>query len=84
MRLRDVRGKALIAVRIDRLAQGHAGDVRRVGGGISEMRIDHGQGYRVYFVRRGHFVIVLLCAGDKSTQSKDISRARRIAVNLED
>jgi putative addiction module killer protein len=83
-KLRDVRGKAMIAVRIDRLAYGYAGDVRRVGNGISEMRIDHGPGYRVYFVRRNDCVIVLLCAGDKSSQSKDISRACRIAENLED
>lgn len=82
-RLKDVRGKAIIAVRIDRLAHGYKGDVRPVGNGISEIRIDHGPGYRIYFVRRGKLLIVLLCAGDKSSQAKDIRRARRIAMNVE-
>jgi putative addiction module killer protein len=82
-RLKDVRGKAIIAVRIDRLAHGYTGDVRPVGNGISEIRIDHRPGYRIYFVRRGKLLIVLLCAGDKSSQAKDIRRARRIAMNVE-
>ena len=67
-RLRDDRARALIASRLNRLAAGHAGDVAPVGGGVSELRIHFGPGYRVYFTRRGSVVIVLLCAGDKGTQ----------------
>jgi len=63
----------------DRLAFGHAGDVEPVGYGISELRIHHGPGYRVYFQRRGNAIIVLLCGGDKSTQVKDIKVAKRLA-----
>jgi putative addiction module killer protein len=83
-RLADVRGKAMIAVRIDRLAFGHAGDARPVGGGVSELRIDHGPGYRVYFTRRGKFLIMLLCGGDKASQRADIKRARAMLKELED
>ena len=83
-RLADVRGKAMIAVRIDRLAFGHAGDARPVGGGVSELRIDHGPGYRVYFIRRGKFLIILLCGGDKSSQQADIKRAHAMLKELED
>jgi putative addiction module killer protein len=64
---------------LDRLAFGHAGDVKPVGKGVSELRIDHGPGYRVYFVRRGNTVVILLCGGDKSTQDKDIETAKRLA-----
>lgn len=63
-----------------RLAAGNAGDVRPIGQGVSELRIDYGPGYRVYFVRRGPVVIVLLCAGDKRTQEKDIAGAKALAV----
>lgn len=69
---------ARIAARIDRLALGNPGDVRPVGSGISEMRIDHGPGYRVYFVQRGSAVVVILCGGDKRTQAADIKRAIKI------
>jgi putative addiction module killer protein len=79
LRLKDERARALIASRLDRLAFGHAGDVKPVGQGISELRIDHGPGYRVYFQRRGNAIIVLLCGGDKSTQDKDIETAKRLA-----
>ena len=71
-RLKDVRIRALIASRLDRLAFGHAGDVKPIGQGISELRIDHGPGYRIYFQKRGSTIILLLCGGDKSTQTKDI------------
>lgn len=63
-----------------RVASGHLGDARAVGGGVSELRIDYGPGYRLYFVRRGDTLLVLLCGGDKSTQDRDILRARRIAA----
>jgi putative addiction module killer protein len=79
LRLRDERAKALIASRLDRLAFGNAGDVRPVGQGISELRIDHGPGYRVYFLRRGEEIIILLCGGDKDTQENDIKTAKRLA-----
>ncbi len=78
-RLKDERARALIASRLDRLAFGHAGDAEPVGQGISELRIHHGPGYRVYFQKRGDTIIVLLCGGDKSTQVKDIETAKRLA-----
>lgn len=80
--LRDRRAAARIAIRIDRLALGNAGDVRPVGAGISEMRIDYGPGYRVYYVRRGAEFVVLLCGGDKSSQSADIVRAMKLASEV--
>ena len=76
--------KARIAARIRRISFGNLGDVRSVGGGISEMRIDYGPGYRVYFMGRADRLIVLLCAGDKSTQDRDIERAKAIAQELKD
>jgi len=83
-RLRDDRARAKIAARIDRLALGNPGDVEPVGDGVSELRIHYGPGYRVYFIRRGEAVIVLLCGGDKSTQAKDIKTAKMLASGLED
>lgn len=77
--LRDRRAAARIAARIDRLRLGNPGDVRPVGGGISEMRVDYGPGYRVYLKRSGGALVVLLCGGDKSTQPEDIRRARELA-----
>jgi len=77
--LKDNRARALIASRLDRLAFGHAGDVRPVGQGISELRIHYGPGYRVYFQRRGDAIIILLCGGDKDSQSRDIETARQLA-----
>lgn len=80
MQLKDERVRGLIASRLDRLSFGHAGDVEPVGQGISELRIHYGPGYRIYFHRRGDTIIVLLCGGDKSTQTKDIKTAKRLAA----
>lgn len=77
--LRDRRAAARVQARVDRLASGNAGDSKPVGAGISEMRIDYGPGYRVYFMQRGTVMIVLLCGGDKSSQHEDILNAKRIA-----
>ena len=78
-KLRDDRAATVIARRIARLAGGNAGDVRSVGGGVSELRIDYGPGYRVYFAQRGRELVILLCGGDKSTQDRDIRAAKAIA-----
>ncbi len=80
-RLKDRQARARIAARIDRLTLGNPGDVKPVGSGISEMRIDYGPGYRVYFVQRGSAVVVILCGGDKRTQAADIKRAIKIAAD---
>ena len=82
--LRDRRAVGRIQVRLDRLAGGNPGDVKPVGEGISEMRIDYGPGYRVYFMQRGPVVIVLLCGGDKRSQHRDIARAKAIATQWKD
>lgn len=80
--LRDRQARARILVRIRRLSLRNAGDVRPIGEGVSEMRIDYGSGYRVYFVRRGEELVVLLAGGDKDTQRRDIGTARELARNL--
>lgn len=80
--LRDTRARARVQVRIERLATGHPGDVKVVGEGVSELRIDYGPGYRVYFVKRGATVVILLAGGDKRTQAADIRMATRLAQNL--
>lgn len=77
--LRDPVSRAIVIRRIERVAAGNLGDVRPVGDGVSELRIDHGPGFRVYFVRRGETLIVLLCGGDKSSQARDIVRAKALA-----
>lgn len=81
--LRDLRAKARIDVRIRRLALGNFGDTKSVGGGVSELRVDYGPGYRVYFARRGKRLILLTNGGDKSRQKSDIARAREIAAAWE-
>ena len=80
--LRDMRARARVLARIERLAVGHAGDVKSVGEGVSEMRIDYGPGYRVYFRRRGRSLVILLAGGDKASQRRDINTALRLARNL--
>lgn len=80
--LKDLRARARIQTRIERLIEGNPGDVKPVGGGISEMRIHYGPGYRVYFTRRGQELILLLAGGDKSSQSDDIQTALKLIKNL--
>ena len=72
-------GRERINVRLRRLAAGNAGETRSVGAGVVELKIDYGPGYRVYFIRRGMEIVVLLCGGDKSSQSKDIQMAKMLA-----
>jgi putative addiction module killer protein len=81
--LRDDRARARIASRIDRLAAGNPGDAKPIGGGLSELRIDYGPGYRVYFQQRGRVLVILLCGGDKSSQAADIERAAALARELD-
>ena len=80
--LQNIRARARIQARIERLATGNLGDVKPVGGGISEMRIDYGPGYRVYYIQHERTVIILLAGGDKSTQARDIKVALHLAQNL--
>jgi putative addiction module killer protein len=81
--LSDTRAKAKILIRIDRLADGNPGDVAAVGKGISEMRINYGPGYRVYYAQRGRALIILLCGGDKGSQDGDIREAKKLLSELE-
>lgn len=81
--LRDVHAKARIALRLDRVRAGNLGDAKPVGEGVSELRVDVGPGYRLYFTRRSGQVVLLLAEGDKSTQARDIQRARAMARELE-
>lgn len=82
--LGDPKAQALIAARLSRVAYGLLGDIKSVGEGISEIRIHYGPGYRIYFTRRGHEIIVLLCGGNKSTQKRDIATAKALAAHLDD
>ena len=81
-RLRDRQAQARILVRIDRVEEGNFGDHRSVGGGVSELRIDVGQGYRIYYTIRQQRVVILLCGGDKASQQRDIRRAQRMASEI--
>ena len=81
-KLKDRNARARIQVRLDRLALGLAGDVKPVGGGVSELRVDHGPGYRVYFKQQGRELVMLLIGGDKRTQGRDIERAVAMARDL--
>jgi putative addiction module killer protein len=81
-RLRDGRARAIIARRIDRIAEGNLGDIKPVGQGVSELRINFGPGYRVYLTRRGQRVVVLLCGGDKDSQARDIARAKALSREI--
>ncbi|MCX7111004.1 MAG: type II toxin-antitoxin system RelE/ParE family toxin [Proteobacteria bacterium] len=78
----DLNARARIQVRVERLAAGNTGDVKPVGEGVSELRIDYGPGYRVYFTMRGRELVILLAGGDKRTQATDIKTALRLARNL--
>jgi putative addiction module killer protein len=80
--LRDVRARARILVRVERLAEGNAGDTEPVGEGVSELRINYGPGYRVYYKQQGRELVILLAGGDKDSQSRDIKAALRLARNL--
>lgn len=82
--LRDLRAKAIVQARVERLICGNPGDVRPVGAGVSELRINFGPGYRVYFQQRGAVLIILLAGGDKSTQAKDIKTAIDLANNYKE
>jgi putative addiction module killer protein len=82
--VRDRVTRARIDIRIRRLSLGNAGDTKPVGEGVSELRVDHGPGYRIYFIQRGEVVIVLLAGGDKSTQDKDIRNAKALANDLKE
>jgi putative addiction module killer protein len=75
----DRKARLRIYARVDRLVVGNPGDVKPVGQGVSELRVNHGPGYRIYFVQKGRTLVVLLCGGDKSSQSKDIAKAKILA-----
>jgi len=77
--LRDLRAKARVTDRVDRLGDGNPGDSKTVGQGVMEMRINYGPGYRVYYVQRGKVLVILLCGGDKGSQKADIRKAHELA-----
>ena len=81
-RLKDATAVARITVRVRRMALGNPGDSKSVGGGVREMRVDYGPGYRIYYVQRGAQIVILLCGGDKRTQQQDIKRAQELAETL--
>jgi putative addiction module killer protein len=82
--LKDMRAVARIEMRLRRLSLGLLGDAKSLGDGVSEMRIDYGPGYRLYFTRRGERIVILLCGGDKKRQSDDIARAKQLAKEADD
>lgn len=84
LKLADSRARMRIQVRIDLMADGNFGDVKAVGEGLSEVRIDYGPGYRVYFMQQGRQVVILLCGGDKSSQPRDIKQAKLIAESWQE
>ena len=81
--LRDIVASKRIGARIDRLSFGNFGDVKPVGEGVSELRLDFGPGYRIYFVQRGDVLVILLCGGEKSSQVRDITKAKQMAQELD-
>ena len=81
--MKDVNAVARIEIRVRRLSLGNPGDVRAVGSGVNELRIDYGPGYRVYYVQRGATLVVLLCGGDKRTQDRDIKAAKEMAKEID-
>jgi putative addiction module killer protein len=81
--LRDVNARARIAKRIDRIALGNFGDTKPVGNNVNELRFTFGPGYRVYYMLKGEVVVVLLCGGDKGSQSRDIEKAKKLAQEIE-
>jgi putative addiction module killer protein len=83
-RLRDQAGRARILVRVDRLVHGNPGDHRNLQGGVSELKIEFGPGYRIYYTQRGEQLLLLLIGGDKSSQAKDIAKARQLAKDSEE
>jgi putative addiction module killer protein len=84
LKLKDIRGKVAIFRRIKRVKEGNFGDHKSVGDGVSELRITIGAGYRVYYTKKGEEIIILLVGGDKSTQSKDIEKAKKLAKEYQD
>lgn len=84
LKLADSRARMRIQVRIDRMSEGNFGDVKAIGEGLSEARINYGPGYRVYFMQQGNQLVILLCGGDKSSQSHDIKQARLIAKSWQE
>ncbi len=82
--LRDKAAYRRIVLRLNRIEYGLLGDVKALGGGLSKIRVDHGPGYRIYFCRRGEAILLLLCGGDKGSQSRDVARARKMMEALED
>ena len=82
--LRDLRGRARVQARIERLIGGNPGDVKPIGAGVSELRINYGPGYRVYFQQKGSTLIILLAGGDKSTQARDIEEALMLARQIKE
>ena len=83
-KLRDRKAVARIDIRIRRLSLGQFGDVKPIGEGLSELRVDYGPGYRVYYMQRGMTIVVLLCGGDKSSQDKDVKKAKILARMYDD